>query len=471
MVRGVNRYVPHAFTPAPFPDPDCPPHFYAHGENPTYRAFGELMSYSNRVCHLIDGGISCPDVALLYNAESVWAGDYTSNIPACRHLGQAQVDFHIIPADVFADTDEYPMSFDGKTLIVNQVEYHALVISGCAFLDARVAEFVIKSVKDGFLVVFTDRKPTGIVGASEEENAQFEEAIRDILVVPVKKIGTCLKEKMQVNTLIKPDDRMMTTYHYKLEDHDEYLVLNENAEETFAGEVIAKAEGIPVRCYPWENRLEAVNYETQADGLQKIALSIAPLELCVIIFIKDEAEYKQLETEVAIARANVNDCHSEKIMIDTFEVGYVTAKDYLAQLKQAGESLHSGKAVATASGKETVKAPFTGMQKKYPDFSGYYIYEAKVPLNPGQNYVLEIDDVYETAEVFVNGTSIGTKVQGPYKFEIPSAILTEENDLRIEIATLLERKVRAMGVNFAAMSAHRPMSPTGILGQVSILAK
>ncbi len=48
MVRGVNRFVPHAFSPKAFPDPDCPPHFYAQGENPLYRAFGELMAYNNR---------------------------------------------------------------------------------------------------------------------------------------------------------------------------------------------------------------------------------------------------------------------------------------------------------------------------------------------------------------------------------------------------------------------------------------
>ncbi|MFR6327621.1 MAG: hypothetical protein ACLUOI_01455 [Eisenbergiella sp.] len=31
LVRGINVFVPHAFSPKDFPDPDCPPHFYAHG--------------------------------------------------------------------------------------------------------------------------------------------------------------------------------------------------------------------------------------------------------------------------------------------------------------------------------------------------------------------------------------------------------------------------------------------------------
>lgn len=56
MVRGINHFVPHAFSAAEYPDPDCPPHFYAHGNNPQYRHFGKLMAYTNRICELISDG-------------------------------------------------------------------------------------------------------------------------------------------------------------------------------------------------------------------------------------------------------------------------------------------------------------------------------------------------------------------------------------------------------------------------------
>lgn len=32
LVRGINTFVPHAFSQAEFPDPDCPPHLYARAE-------------------------------------------------------------------------------------------------------------------------------------------------------------------------------------------------------------------------------------------------------------------------------------------------------------------------------------------------------------------------------------------------------------------------------------------------------
>ena len=52
LVRGVNRFVPHAFSPKEFPDDDCPPHFYAHGKNPQFESFKKLMTYMTRTAHL-----------------------------------------------------------------------------------------------------------------------------------------------------------------------------------------------------------------------------------------------------------------------------------------------------------------------------------------------------------------------------------------------------------------------------------
>lgn len=56
LVRGVNHFVPHAFTQKAFPEPDCPPHMYAGGQNPQYRYYGYLNRYINRISHLISGG-------------------------------------------------------------------------------------------------------------------------------------------------------------------------------------------------------------------------------------------------------------------------------------------------------------------------------------------------------------------------------------------------------------------------------
>ncbi len=468
LVRGVNRYVPHAFTPAPFPDPDCPPHFYAHGENPTYRAFGELMAYSNRVCHLIDGGRACPDVAVLYAAEGVWAGDGHSDIPICRYLGQSQVDFHILPADVFAEIEEYPTTLESAGLTVNGVTYRALVIPGCRYLDASVAAFTEKALEESFPVVFTDRKPVGITGAAEKENEQFEKLTASCAVVPVEEIGAYLKQFLtSLQVVAQPENTLLTTYHYQAEGQDEFLILNEMAGQVYEGTITVTADGVPVRYYPWENRIEGVIWEETEGGEKTVSVSIQPLELCVIVFVTQE----QVQALTADKESVCAEGKKAKVMaaeLKTLTVGRVDAKDYLEQLRAAGAGVHEKHAVVQTGEHWALQAPYKGMQKLYPEYSGYYLYETKAALEAGKNYELQIDAVYETAEAFINGRSLGMRLQAPYTFRIPAESVKEVNDIRIEVATLPERKVKAMGVGISAMSAERPLSPTGIVGRVKI---
>ena len=72
LVRGINYFVPHAFTGHPFPDPDCPPHFYAQGHNPQYRHFGKLLQAMNRVATVTSSGPHRVEAAVLYHGESQW---------------------------------------------------------------------------------------------------------------------------------------------------------------------------------------------------------------------------------------------------------------------------------------------------------------------------------------------------------------------------------------------------------------
>ena len=107
LVRGVNHYVPHAFSAKDFPDPDCPPHFYAHGNNPQYRHFGSLMKYANRMCELISGGTHIAPAAILYQGESDWCSDCMMMQEPARLLAEAQIEYDFIPSDVFAERESY----------------------------------------------------------------------------------------------------------------------------------------------------------------------------------------------------------------------------------------------------------------------------------------------------------------------------------------------------------------------------
>jgi len=142
LVRGINYFVPHAFSMADFPDQDCPPHFYAHGHNPLYRHTGHLFSYMGRVAEKISGGDIVSKVAILYNAEAEWADAKNSMLPQKigRVLYDHQIDYTILPIDYLDQAD----MFD------------AVIVPACQFLPEQVGK--LKNA------LYIDRLPEGFTG-------------------------------------------------------------------------------------------------------------------------------------------------------------------------------------------------------------------------------------------------------------------------------------------------------------------
>ena len=155
LVRGINYFVPHAFSGAPFPDPDCPPHFYAHGHNPQYRHFGWLMAYMNR--ELTSSGIHRVPAAVLYHGEAEWCDPEAMPFETPgRALYDAQIDFHVIPADLLEEKTVSLPSGDNAFRINGQT-YRVMIVPGCASLCAAAGWTGWR--RAGIPVFLVDRKP------------------------------------------------------------------------------------------------------------------------------------------------------------------------------------------------------------------------------------------------------------------------------------------------------------------------
>lgn len=451
LVRGVNYYVPHAFTPKAFPDPDCPPHFYAHGENPQYRAFGSLMRYANRVCHLISGGVSRPSAAILYHGEADWAGAFVSNAVAARALSTAQLDYQILPADVFAEPEKFHTAFDGKVLSVNGTEYPALVICGSAYLCRAAASFARTAIAFGFPVVFVGGLPEGIADPRDAaEEAELMACIRTIPVVKPEDLAAWLGARGLRDVETEVPCGALTVYHYQ-NGRDVYLILNEDPGKTYRGTVRLRAAGKPVRYDAWSSTLCQVPY-AEEPGKTALTLTLAPLELAVIVF----------DAEAAAEPAGK--VGEERILHD-FVLSGIDAERYETREQ---EPLLPGTA-ARALGLEEEDGTLRSAAIAYPDFSGWLSYETQVSCGSAARAELLLDDAWEGARVFVNGKDAGNRAAQPYRYRLDGLLQEGMNRIRIDVATTLERRMRAAGVDTYSMNLHHPVSPTGIVGKIRLI--
>ena len=444
LVRGVNHYVPHAFSPKPFPDNDHPPHFYAHGLNPLYPAFGDLCRYVNRVCHLISGGRHTSPVALLYHAEAEWmdrGGDFLpSRIPA-KTLSDAQINYDFVWEDVLTDDEHFPSTL-GSTWKVGTQEYRALVIPQTAYLDGRIADFICKAQQAGFPVVFAGDKPQKLINASAKTEVAFRRILAELPSVPIADLAAFLNVFRDVS--VEPAFRQLRTFHYTLPDGDLLLVSNESPCDVFSGRVSLPDHRCAFHYDPIQNRL------IPAEDI----IFLLPGELTVLCFPSARDVLSPLLSEPMKSCTNRTSIHGP------WRVSFMDALRQSEGFTRARElsEIHS-------------------FSREYPDFSGWIAYETSFEGTSGRQTILELTEVYESAEVIINGHSAGRCICPPYRYNLTAFLQDGVNQLRIEVATTLERAASKLNRTSADPMAgfvfdkreKGILHPFGLLGTVTVL--
>lgn len=230
LVKGVNYLVPHAFSMADYPDIDCPPHFYARGNNPEFPYFAELMKYGNRMCDLLSGGRHIASVAVLYDGEADWSGEHMPMQKVCRELLGSQIDLDIVSLDMLCDLSAYNGACDGNTLQINGETFGALVIPYVKQIPARLADVLTQL--DGLPVFFVDAMPDQAIGQGEKEIRLPKSCVQ----VPLINLCETLKAYGMYEVEAAPAYKNLSVYHYEKDRHI-FMLLNESAEQRFSGNV------------------------------------------------------------------------------------------------------------------------------------------------------------------------------------------------------------------------------------------
>lgn len=409
MVRGVNYFVPHAFTCSPYPEKDCPPHFYAQGNNPQYRHFGELMKYAERVCHMISGGSAVSPVAVLYHAEAEWCGKCMLIQKPARVLLDNQIDFQFVPADAFAEREFYRTEVT-DALTVNGLRYETLVIPYAQFITKETAETIKLLMENGGRVFFLDGLPEGLCTGEE-----LPAALKNCTTLALEELSAELEDLRTVG--LEPANNRIRAMHYKGEKEFYYLC---NEGDHFYRGAVVLPKGAYCKYDAWRD-----SYETawMQDG--RIPVEIAPSHSLFLI-VGEEIETSSWPT-----------LGDEKTILTHFRQSVCRAIHY----PEFGDA------------KDIVSPTNYALTDK--KFSGIIRYETTFE---GRFRTLEITDAYEGVEAFLNDKSLGIQVAPPFLYDLRETVRDGENHLRIEVATTLERE-RGNIKNAA---------PTGIVGEVAL---
>lgn len=420
MVRGINHFVPHAFTGKAFPDPDCPPHFYAQGNNPQYRHFGSIVQYMNRVCTLISDGHRDSKVAVLYNAEFEWMGGGMQVQKPLRILYEAQIQADTIPLDALTETERYQTEFREDALRVNGQEYKVLVVPYTQYLRREMADILAKV---RIPILFTDVKPS-VLGGVRIVNGR---------AVPLAALSFEVRKLISGMPKIEPASKYVRILEYTKENKLYYL-FNEDS-KVYQGTLGLDPDAEYYEYDAWNNKI----YRFEGNSI-----TLEPNK--GMILLKDAPDADLLSHRIELK--------GEKRTLSNFSRSVCAALNYP----------DFGTAVPAVLPDNYGKIDKT--------FSGFIRYEKEIEIGEPVKAVLEITDAYEGVEVFVNGNSLGIQVVPSFIYDLTDYLVSGKNTLVIEVATTLERQMsknrEAKMRELAQGVRKKEMAPTGLTGEVHL---
>jgi hypothetical protein len=359
-------------------------------------------------------------------------------------LADHQIDFDIIPQDVFLERDRYRTTL-GKKLRVNTQEYKALIVPTAQFVTEEFAIAATELQTAGFPILFLDQLPEGICNCKDPAHTQeLLERIRLCPVIPLDKLIETLTESHIAEISLSPASAWIRYLHYRHEDGASlYFFVNEGT-ASYRGTVKLPDTG---HCYAynaWDNHVESVvAKEINDNGIRCTALDveIQPLKSLLIVF--ENAKAGGIETPRL-------KCEGECISLkDDWTRSTCVGIDY-PDFKRP----------------KVIKLPDRLAEEK-PRFSGFVRYEKSIQLHTRSKVILEIEDAHEGVEIFINEKSAGIQIVPPFQFDITDFVGDGENKIRIEVATTLERQVGRKGLE-ARMLFPKPSAPLGISGNVNV---
>lgn len=453
LVRGINRFTPHAFTDSPFPEWDSPPHFYAQGNNPQYRFMEYLFRYMNRMCHLLDGGVHIAPVLVLYQADAEWWGGAMLSQRPMRRLMQRQIDLDVVPCDAFRDESH---AQDG-CIRFGQERYGALVIPGAEALPGYFLKRLEEIARAGVPVYYVEKKPSWTTAGEAAPEPTGETVSLDQLADRILESGLADVE-------VSPVCPNLRVYHYRKEEEHYFFLFNEEKRNSLDFDIKLPVKGPVFRFDVMNNQMFK---QDSREGCVSLSLEAGESVLLTTVCGSSSSSQEGLQPDRTNGFAGAWETEAEEPFLD----GRRQALSLRWRISLADVWTYP-KAVLYKDGVELFDIngsdalpTFSGTIRYEADFETDYREEGRDSSGAADSVRAQIhlSQVYEVAEVWLNGKYAGYALGAPYRFDVTGLLRPGMNHLMIEVTNTLAKQVADYS------SAIVPQEPGGLLADPELI--
>jgi hypothetical protein len=471
MASGLNRFVIHTSVHQPL---DVKMPGFSLGPFGQYFTRQETWSeqakpwidYLGRSCHLLQQGKNVADILYYYgeNTNITWlTRQKLPTIPS-------GYEFDFVNSSALMSAIDVK---NGKLVANSGNTYSLLVLDETAkLMTLPVLKRLRALVKAGAKITGTKPEKSPSLG---DDPTEFQAIVNEIWSNPNVLKGTTTNALNAINVA---EDVVMTTgttqllyRHRQAADQDIYSLDNHSEKETTAEISFRIAGKTPELWNAQTGKTEKVSYQIKG-GRTVIPLHFDSWEAYFIIF-KENATANAFSKPVSTPQLVLTIASPWKV---NFQEG-----------RGAPASATFDKLISWTDYEATQQKPTSDIKNpKYTEggikyFSGTATYQNtfKMPkLEKGVQYEIDLGEVKNIAEVFINGKNMGTAWKKPFKMDITEGVKTGLNTIDIKVTNLWVNRLIGDAqpdvknkLTFTTMpfyQANSPLLPSGLMGAVVI---
>jgi len=534
--EGLNRITYHGYSHSP-KEAGYPGRSYHAGVdmNPQVVWWSKarpFMDYLARCCHMLQQGMFVADVAYYYGDKAPNFWPLLANVPEKPLLDGlgAGYDYDVVNSDVILNRMSVK---DGQIMLPDGMSYRVLVLPDQRDMQLSVLVKLGELVSKGATII--GPKPLDVPGMMNHgERTRTLRALADTMwgacdgtTVKMNRYGRgrvvwgLTSRQWLTQESVVPDFVSLTSaqaanldyIHRQTKDTDIYFVRNKSLLPVRADCLFRVKNRTPQLWNPADGSMEPMFvYKTMNEGT-RVRLDLPPGGSVFVVFGKCDAS-GSIDSIVRSSDINEASLPAEQVVgmdktsatIQCWQNGLYILRHSNGQETQVQVDHLPEPRILTGEWTVTfdpkwgapahIKLPklmsWTDHENegiKYYSGAGFYTKTLDVPadwLASGRRVHLDLGDVRELADVFVNGMSAGVLWKAPFRADITSLVRPGANQLKIEVMNLwinrlvgdqnLPAEKRFTRTNIATFDGFMakpgttwPIQPAGLLGPVRLL--
>ncbi len=480
MATGINHQVLHGFNYSP-PEAGFPGWIrygdYFNENNPFWQYMPDWSQYSSRLSQIFQDSLPVSQVAIMGPTPDIWSDYGLDRNPfnmepwylhslwqALNHLGFCS-DY--VNSNLLKNA-----RLEGGSIVIRAMRYEILLLCDVETINSDVAEKIADLTQQGARIVVIGKKPRRSPAMRDaQKNDEIISTSMEVALSAGILTATAPENNLQASQelLLNWADQLMKNcgvtpkiyisnpshklfqIHYQKDEIDILFLANVDRNEDFNSNI---SIGVKTKyAARWDPGSGGKVKLKQADK-GEINIHLQPLESMLIISdpndisgIKEPQMTKELSAGIEIK--------------GPWDVAFKQVDNPSTSLphQQAGIKME-------------VLKPINELAD-FKDFGGEIFYKIQFEVENSNFAYLIIDKVYETAEVTLNGQSLGLSWWGNNKFEIDGKLKKGSNLLEIKVTTLLANYCTSLKDNKTAKywtSRYKDKTPVkcGLAGKVRL---